>query len=37
VLYGWSAGMICWFEAGVTDSFGRNGATRASRRASLRP
>lgn len=22
VLYGWSAGMICWFEAGVTDSFG---------------
>ena len=21
VLYGWSAGMICWFEAGVTDSF----------------
>jgi peptidase E len=23
VLTGWSAGMICWFEAGVTDSFGR--------------
>jgi peptidase E len=22
VLYGWSAGMICWFDAGVTDSFG---------------
>jgi peptidase E len=22
VLSGWSAGMICWFEAGVTDSFG---------------
>jgi dipeptidase E len=22
VLLGWSAGMICWFEAGVTDSFG---------------
>jgi peptidase E len=22
VLCGWSAGMICWFEAGVTDSFG---------------
>ena len=22
VLAGWSAGMICWFEAGVTDSFG---------------
>jgi dipeptidase E len=22
VLYGGSAGMICWFEAGVTDSFG---------------
>jgi dipeptidase E len=22
VLIGWSAGMICWFEAGVTDSFG---------------
>jgi dipeptidase E len=22
VLTGWSAGMICWFEAGVTDSFG---------------
>jgi peptidase E len=22
VLYGWSAGMISWFEAGVTDSFG---------------
>jgi len=22
VLFGWSAGMICWFEAGVTDSFG---------------
>jgi dipeptidase E len=22
VLYGWSAGMICWFEAGLTDSFG---------------
>ena len=22
VLVGWSAGMICWFEAGVTDSFG---------------
>ncbi len=21
-LAGWSAGMICWFEAGVTDSFG---------------
>jgi peptidase E len=21
VLTGWSAGMICWFEAGVTDSF----------------
>jgi len=21
VLAGWSAGMICWFEAGVTDSF----------------
>jgi dipeptidase E len=23
VLTGWSAGMICWFEAAVTDSFGR--------------
>jgi hypothetical protein len=22
VLFGWSAGMICWFEAGVTDSYG---------------
>ena len=22
VLAGWSAGAICWFEAGVTDSFG---------------
>jgi dipeptidase E len=22
VLSGWSAGMICWFEAGLTDSFG---------------
>jgi dipeptidase E len=22
VLFGWSARMICWFEAGVTDSFG---------------
>jgi len=22
VLWGWSAGMICWFEHGVTDSFG---------------
>jgi len=22
VLGGWSAGMICWFDAGVTDSFG---------------
>jgi dipeptidase E len=22
VLTGWSAGMICWFEAGITDSFG---------------
>jgi dipeptidase E len=22
LLNGWSAGMICWFEAGVTDSFG---------------
>jgi len=22
VLAGWSAGMICWFQAGVTDSFG---------------
>jgi dipeptidase E len=22
LLFGWSAGMICWFEAGVTDSFG---------------
>jgi peptidase E len=22
VLSGWSAGMICWFDAGVTDSFG---------------
>jgi dipeptidase E len=22
MLTGWSAGMICWFEAGVTDSFG---------------
>jgi dipeptidase E len=22
VLCGWSAGMICWYEAGVTDSFG---------------
>jgi dipeptidase E len=22
VLAGWSAGMICWFEAGVSDSFG---------------
>jgi peptidase E len=22
VLFGWSAGMICWFEAGVTDSLG---------------
>jgi dipeptidase E len=22
VLYGWSAGMICWFDAGITDSFG---------------
>jgi dipeptidase E len=21
VLFGWSAGMICWFEAGITDSF----------------
>jgi peptidase E len=21
VLFGWSAGMICWFEAGVTDAF----------------
>jgi peptidase E len=21
LLFGWSAGMICWFEAGVTDSF----------------
>lgn len=26
VLTGWSAGMICWFEAGVTDSFGPRGA-----------
>jgi dipeptidase E len=26
VLCGWSAGMICWFEAGVTDSFGPRGA-----------
>jgi len=26
VLAGWSAGMICWFEAGVTDSFGPQGA-----------
>ena len=24
LLCGWSAGMICWFEAGVTDSFGPN-------------
>jgi dipeptidase E len=23
VLCGWSAGMICWFEEGVTDSFGQ--------------
>jgi peptidase E len=23
LLCGWSAGMICWFEAGVTDSFGQ--------------
>jgi peptidase E len=22
VLFGWSAGMICWFESGVTDSYG---------------
>jgi dipeptidase E len=22
VLFGWSAGMICWFESGITDSFG---------------
>jgi peptidase E len=22
LLCGWSAGMLCWFEAGVTDSFG---------------
>jgi dipeptidase E len=22
VLFGWSAGMICWFEASITDSFG---------------
>jgi peptidase E len=22
LLCGWSAGMVCWFEAGVTDSFG---------------
>ena len=22
VLSGWSAGLICWFETGVTDSFG---------------
>jgi dipeptidase E len=22
LLFGWSAGMICWFEAGITDSFG---------------
>jgi dipeptidase E len=22
LLTGWSAGMICWFEAGITDSFG---------------
>jgi dipeptidase E len=22
VLAGWSAGMICWFEHGITDSFG---------------
>jgi dipeptidase E len=22
LMCGWSAGMICWFEAGVTDSFG---------------
>jgi peptidase E len=22
LLMGWSAGMICWFESGVTDSFG---------------
>ena len=22
MLAGWSAGMICWFEGGVTDSFG---------------
>jgi dipeptidase E len=22
LLTGWSAGMICWFEQGVTDSFG---------------
>ena len=22
VLTGWSAGMICWFDSGVTDSFG---------------
>jgi len=22
LLTGWSAGMICWYEAGVTDSFG---------------
>ena len=24
VLAGWSAGMICWYEHGVTDSFGRS-------------
>jgi dipeptidase E len=24
VLAGWSAGAICWFESGVTDSFGPN-------------
>jgi dipeptidase E len=29
LLTGWSAGMICWFEHGVTDSFGPELATMA--------
>jgi peptidase E len=33
LLCGWSAGMICWFEAGVTDSFA--AARRNARRARL--
>ena len=36
VLTGWSAGMICWFEASVTDSFGP-AARRDARRARLPP